>query len=543
MKPKNLLKKTAAAALALTMTCAAAPARAAVGDIAETIYTTDILTRVNGRDINSFCVDGETLIAMEDLRDYGFTVTYDDSIRTLFVNQTAETPRDNMPEIVRGKVGGTAGCTYETDITVLFNGTEVKAYAIDGRMAAKVEDLGGTTAEGGYEFGMRHTYDDSQRLLCLDTAPTVPKDKQIADFTDPADKFNWHHDATYRGSDFDLVVCSSSGTSHGTYRYYRQFTDSGRSSELGQVFYKYGFNGQWGVTHIEVTEMKDDTLYFTGYRNDGREGSYSMDLKSYIITPVSETAPDVPAFSAPESPAGKAAVSPSFDVFIDGVPVRAMVVQNRAYADIDTLKAFGFEETFSNDSMIVLIKNGAGTKDAPKPLPPGTEIGTADAAAPKAVYINGAGVECLSVDGEPVVRLDNLRITPFENYDISCGIESEWDGALRVDTSMDGFPDYETQLERVYTTYDNMPNVAKEYLYKGSDRTIIGFNFNSLGTVELFMVCSNGLAVPVARLMSAYGITPANDPEVSSDGRYLTVTDQTDGKRRHFDLINLTPAD
>ncbi len=543
MNSKNLLKKAAAAALALTMTCAAAPARAAVGDIAETIYTTDILTRVNGRDINSFCVDGETLIAMEELRDYGFTVTYDDSIRTLFVNQTGETPRENMPDIARGKVGGTAGHTYETDITVLFNGTEVDAYAIDGRMAAKVEDLGRTAKDGGYEFGMRHTYDDSQRLLRLDTAPTEPKDKQIADFTDPSDKFNWRHDATYRGSDFDLVVCSSSGTSHGTYRYYRQFTDSGRSNVLGEVFYKYGFNGQWGVTHIEVTEMKNDTLYFTGYRNDGREGSYSMDLKSYIITSISETAPDVPAFSTPESPVGKTAVSPSFDVFIDGVPARAMVVQNSTYADIDTLKAFGFEETFSDDSMIVLIKNGGGTKDASKPLPPGTDMGTVDAAAPKTVYINGAGVECLSMNGEPVVRLDNLKITSFENYDISCGIESEWNGALRVDTSMDGFPDYETQLERVYTTYDDMPNVTKEYLYKGSDHAIIGFTFSSLGTIELFKVCSNGLAVPVARLMSAYGITPANDPEVSPDGRYLTVTDQTDGTRRRFDLINLIPAD
>ncbi len=543
MKSKNLLKKAAAAALALTMTCAPAPARAAVGDIAETIYTTDILTRVNGRDINSFCVDGETLIAMEDLRDYGFTVTYDDSIRTLFVNQTDETPRDNMPEISRGKVGDTAGHTYETDITVLFNGSEVDAYAINGRMAAKVEDLGRMAEDGGYEFGMRHTYNDSQRLLCLDTAPTEPKDKQIADFTDPTGKFNWRHDATYRGSDFDLVVCSSSGTSHGTYTYYRQFTDSGRSNELGDVFYKYGFNGQWGVTHIEVTEMKNDTLYFTGYRNDGREGSYSMDLKSCIITPISETSPDAPVFSTPESPVGKTAVSPSFDVFIDGVPVRAMVVQNGTYADIDTLKAFGFEETFSDDSMIVLIKNGGGTKDASKPLPPGTDMGTVDAAAPKAVYINGTGVECLSVDGEPMVRLDNLKITPFENYDISCGIESEWDGALHVDTSMEGFPGYETQIERVYTTYDDMPNVTKEYLYKGTDHTIIGFNFSSLGTVELFKVCSNGLAVPVARLMSAYGITPANDPEVSPDGRYLTVTDQTDGTRRRFDLLDLIPAD
>ena len=36
------------------------PAHAAVGDIVDTIYTTDILTRVNGADIASFSIEGRT---------------------------------------------------------------------------------------------------------------------------------------------------------------------------------------------------------------------------------------------------------------------------------------------------------------------------------------------------------------------------------------------------------------------------------------------------------------------------------------------------
>lgn len=43
-----------------------AAAYAANGDIAGTIYTTDILTQVDGKDITSYSLDGETLIALED---------------------------------------------------------------------------------------------------------------------------------------------------------------------------------------------------------------------------------------------------------------------------------------------------------------------------------------------------------------------------------------------------------------------------------------------------------------------------------------------
>lgn len=154
MKLKKAIRNILCSA-ALCAVVSVCPAHAAVGDIVDTIYTTDILTRVNGADIASFSIEGRTLIAMEDLRDYGFTVAYDDSIRTLFVNQTGETPKD-MPSIIRGTVGGTAGYTYETDIKVIFNGKPVNAYAIDGRMAVIVEDLGVPE-----KYGMICGYDDS----------------------------------------------------------------------------------------------------------------------------------------------------------------------------------------------------------------------------------------------------------------------------------------------------------------------------------------------------------------------------------------------
>lgn len=93
---------------------------AANGDIKDTIYTTDILTQVDGKNIQSYSIDGETLIALEDLENYGYTVYYNDNIRSVFITKTGTVNPDYNPSIERGKVGGTAGYTYETDIKRLY---------------------------------------------------------------------------------------------------------------------------------------------------------------------------------------------------------------------------------------------------------------------------------------------------------------------------------------------------------------------------------------------------------------------------------------
>lgn len=179
MKLRGLLKRTICAAAVIAMS--AAPAYAKVGDIVSTIYTTDILTQVNGADIASFSIEGKTLIAMEDLKDYGFTVNYNDSVRTLYVNRGGEMKK-NMPSILRGRVGDTAGYTYETDIKVIFNGQPVDAYAIDGRMAVIVEELG--TAK----YGMTCSYDNNKRLLSLDDMVKPSTEPEAAPSPTPSEE-------------------------------------------------------------------------------------------------------------------------------------------------------------------------------------------------------------------------------------------------------------------------------------------------------------------------------------------------------------------
>ncbi len=150
---------------------------AAVGDVVSEIYTTDILTFVDDTPIKGYSINGKTMICLEDLENYGFSVTYDDSIRTLIVNKTGEKAENFNPYFERGIVGGTAGYVYDTDIIAIVNGEKANAYSINGRMVAAVEDLGSTvysyfdqkTERRITNCGMTYKYDDSERKLWLNT--------------------------------------------------------------------------------------------------------------------------------------------------------------------------------------------------------------------------------------------------------------------------------------------------------------------------------------------------------------------------------------
>ena len=85
-----------------------ATAYAAVGDIADTLYNTDIITYLDGKQIKGYSLDGRMMICLEDLRNYGYAVEYDDSIRTLFVTKDGDISEDFNPYFERCTIGGIA---------------------------------------------------------------------------------------------------------------------------------------------------------------------------------------------------------------------------------------------------------------------------------------------------------------------------------------------------------------------------------------------------------------------------------------------------
>ncbi len=161
---------------------------AANGDLIRPIYSTDILTYMDGIPIQGYSIDGKMMICLEDLSNYGFSVYYNDEARTLFVNKHCKANEDFYPVIERGTVGNITGYTYETDITAYLNGQYIETENIGGKLVTTAEDLSDTDNTGyirdlefvGFsKYSISYNYDDKSRTLNI--------------FSD-ADKYNLYED-------------------------------------------------------------------------------------------------------------------------------------------------------------------------------------------------------------------------------------------------------------------------------------------------------------------------------------------------------------
>ena len=276
---------------------------AANGDIAGDIYTTDILTQVDGRDIPSYSLDGEMLIALEDLEPYGFSVRYDDSIRTVFINQTGEAADDFKPTVKRGSVGGKAGYYYESDIAAYVNGQYVRAYSLDGKMVAKVEEIGNIIGDAKYygvsigkydvsPYLMSYSYDDSQRLLSLYTGKNkLPSKEEIKDaFKNNGDEF-WFFDKEVPLEGGSVLIGGQHGTPHGTQNFIAYVGDDSLYMPLYGVFASYGFTNFGGSIRAYDFEADGEYITFSGTRRDGREGKYRLDPRTFYLEVIEEIMP------------------------------------------------------------------------------------------------------------------------------------------------------------------------------------------------------------------------------------------------------------
>ena len=118
----------------LLMTAFVLPVSAArSGDVAGKYYSTDIVTTLNGVQIDAINIDGQTLISAEDMRAFGFAVIWNAEERTLRISET--TAQINNPPAVghSGKPSGSVlGNYYYTDIVTYLEGTPITAYNIGG---------------------------------------------------------------------------------------------------------------------------------------------------------------------------------------------------------------------------------------------------------------------------------------------------------------------------------------------------------------------------------------------------------------------------
>lgn len=128
---------------------------AKIGDVIGYTTYTDIKAYINHYAIQSFNVDGYTVVVAEDLKKFGFSVEYNDADRSLRIERDPnvrtitrsdnEIPTETSPKLL----GKPAFEILETDIKTYVNGEEVKSYNIGGKTAINMNDL---SAFGGVVF-------------------------------------------------------------------------------------------------------------------------------------------------------------------------------------------------------------------------------------------------------------------------------------------------------------------------------------------------------------------------------------------------------
>lgn len=486
------MKKLISSLLILTgCVFSGAAAYAANGDIAGEIYTTDILTRIDGKDITSYAIDGETLIAVEDLEAYGFNVKYDDSIRTVFVNHTGECPPDFNPSVPRGKVGGISGYYYESDIRTCVNGAMVEAYSLNGKMAVCVEVLGfvgeGENAEYGVSpFLMTYKWDEENRLLSLytekDKLPDTEKIKN--DYKNGKEYDDWwffrEEIPTESGC---VLVGGQSGTTHGTYLHYKFLRYSDKLyMDLNNALRCYGFFDTWGHIEVDIKSTDGDKLIFDAQKYNGIYGTYSLDLLTFELNSIGEeqydASKDITTYF-PESPEGKPITTSSVTVEIDKKAVQAYsgiglfrAGDNRTYIEADALVHLGFAKAETNKN-IIYVKTGEADEAWNDTIRPSGENAGNIAFSQKQVCVNGQYVSSYNVGGKILIDVDNLwaidnvnhisyQYPLYGKYGLSaCMISGKYDeeaNTLSLDTS--GYADVyfdtlkETVRKRIYALPD-----------------------------------------------------------------------------------------
>ena len=112
--------------------------------IGEAVYT-DIAAYINHYPIQSYNVNGNTLVVAEDLLNYGFNVVWNADSRSLYItnntNATAITPYGTVYKASKNKIGKKAHDVLKTDIAVYINYQLTESYNINGKTIVVFDNL------------------------------------------------------------------------------------------------------------------------------------------------------------------------------------------------------------------------------------------------------------------------------------------------------------------------------------------------------------------------------------------------------------------
>ena len=144
------------------------------GDIAGKYYSTDIVTTLNGVEIDSINIGGQTLISAEDMYYYAFNVAWNATDRTLRVNSISHATRGIPPAVKKSNrpSGSVLGYYYKTDIVTYLDNKPITAYNIGGRTYIHAEQM--------RDFGYEVVWNADERTLAVTSPDRVGYDYIIS---------------------------------------------------------------------------------------------------------------------------------------------------------------------------------------------------------------------------------------------------------------------------------------------------------------------------------------------------------------------------
>ncbi len=428
---------------------------AANGDIKDTIYTTDILTQVDGKNIQSYSIDGETLIALEDLENYGYTVYYNDNIRSVFITKTGTVNPDYNPSIERGKVGGTAGYTYETDINAYINGKLIQAYAIDGKMVAKVEEMGISeklSEDVNTKYQMSYTYDDSKRLLSLFTSlkNSVSYEEAVSHYLSKTLAWEEHYTENIHNENNWLIEKGIGGLPHGGYyNTMNLIYKSGLIVDLESVVNSYYLSND-----IEYTFSPDGSKLFFINQVDGVNEYKQIDLTTLMISPSNSD-----EYLSARYLAGIS----DFTADVNGVKIPVYSIGGNDAVKFTDLEFCGYDMGLDEKSRYGFAVYNSDKKLNQDKIKSASISGNAKYLKAMSsnqrdflIYINNKSMIPYDVDGEYYILISDINDSPhFTSYDYQIN-----------NTEMNyNLDDYKIELKYIPSAYDDMKIMWDDYFY------------------------------------------------------------------------------
>ena len=116
-------------------------AHAKIGDKIGVALNTDIVVYINNYAIPSYAVNGTSCIVAEDMRNFGFDVTWNSADRSLSIYRNSDIYVNAMSFSKDAKTGSVFADILETDIAVYANNIKITSYAMNGYTMIPVEEL------------------------------------------------------------------------------------------------------------------------------------------------------------------------------------------------------------------------------------------------------------------------------------------------------------------------------------------------------------------------------------------------------------------